>query len=220
MDQRETLRLAYETVTEDGCRYGKTGPANFDRWRQTLKFLPRDIDSLLDCGCEVGHWLEYVNTELPGLRLVGIDVARNRILEGQKLYPHLDLRAGFVQDLADLGEKFDAVTALETLEHIPEWQDVLKTMLSLATKVVLITVPYKERIKQTPCIHCGKLTPICGHLRSYDESSFPDFRGWQLSLGFIKKVRLRRKGLGGLVERIYRRMRARKAWIIAKYTRL
>lgn len=218
MGQQEAFRRVYETVMEDGCRYGKTGPGNFYRWKKTLKFLPPNIDSLLDCGCEVGHWLEYVNTKLPGLRLVGVDVARNRILEGRKLYPHLDLRAGFAQDLAGLGEKFDAVTALEVLEHIPEWHDVLKTMLTLATKVVLITVPYKERIRQTPCIHCGKLTPLYGHLRSYDKSSFPDFEGWQLSFGFIKRIKT--EGWGNPIGRIYKRLRVGKSWIVAKYMRL
>jgi hypothetical protein len=218
MDQREVLRSAYETLTEDGCRYGKNTPADFDRWRQTLKFLPRDIDSLLDCGCEVGHWLAYVHKHLPGSRLVGLDVARNKILEGKTLYPYLDLRAGFAQDLVELGERFDAVTALETLEHIPEWQDVLKTMLSLARKVVLVTVPYKERIIQTPCIHCGKLTPVYGHLRLYDESSFPEFEGWRLSFGFLSNMG-DSKGLSSLPRRVYRRLRPRKSWIAARYTR-
>jgi hypothetical protein len=31
-------------------------------------------------------------------------------------------------------------------------------------------VPYKEKITYTRCIHCGKLTPLWGHIQSFDEN--------------------------------------------------
>jgi len=36
--------------------------------------------------------------------------------------------------------------------------------------ILLISVPYKEKITYTRCIHCGKLTPLWGHLQSFDEN--------------------------------------------------
>jgi len=35
--------------------------------------------------------------------------------------------------------------------------------------VLVITMPYREKIVYTRCIHCGKLTPLWGHLHSMDE---------------------------------------------------
>jgi hypothetical protein len=216
-DQRQALQTAYETVSEDGSPYGKTGPRNLYRWRKTLKFLPPDVDSLLDCGCDIGNWMEFVRTKRQHLRLTGIDVSRTRIQEGRAAHPHLDLRVGFAQDLVKTQEKFDAVTALEVLEHIPEWQDVLRAMLALANKVVLITVPYKERIRKTVCIHCGRLTPLYGHLRTYDRSSFPEVDGWTLRLGFIKRIRTDSRR--SFFRNVYNRLRVRKRWLVAMYTR-
>lgn len=109
------------------------------------------------------------------------------------------------------------MTALEVLEHIPEWQDVLRAMLGLANKIVLVTVPYKERIRQTVCIHCGKLTPLYGHLHTYDMNSFPEVDGWTLRLGLIKRIKT--DPSKSFLRSIYKRMRVRKKWLVAMYTR-
>jgi len=104
IDQRQALKKAYEAVLEDGSPYGKTGPGNLYRWKKTLKFLPKNIESLLDCGCDMGNWVEFVRTQRPNLRLVGTDISRTRIEEGRQAHPHLDLRVGFAQDLAETQE--------------------------------------------------------------------------------------------------------------------
>jgi SAM-dependent methyltransferase len=212
IDYREQQRTAYETAARK--RQKGVGPAKLDRWRQTLTFVPRDITSLLDCGCDTGQWLDLVAKARALSQAVGIDVARNRVEEGKSLHPHLDLRVGYVEDLAALGEEFDAVTALEVLEHIPEWEGVLEMMFQLARKTVLITVPYREQIVQTVCIHCGQVTPLNGHLRVYDEDSFRPRKGWQLQFGWIMK-----RGIGEtrLLQRIRWRVLPERHWLVALF---
>ncbi|MCX5672500.1 MAG: class I SAM-dependent methyltransferase [Planctomycetota bacterium] len=217
MDDREARRKAYEQRLEGDVRIGATGPRDVDRWKQTLAFLPRDVESVLDCGCDVGHWLDYVRRHRRLARCTGVDIAENRIAEARRLYPHIEFRAGYAEELLQLGEAFDAVTSLEVLEHIPEWEQVLRAMLQLARKVVLVTVPYKEEIVQTACIHCGRLTPLYGHLRRYDETSFKAEPGWRLEFGYILN-----RGVAEptVIRRIYRRLFPRRSWLVARYTRV
>ena len=67
----------------------------------------------------------------------------------------------------------DKVIMLEVLEHLPiESQRRLCKEIDMVLKkggTLIITVPYKEQITYTRCIHCGKLTPLWGHLHSMDE---------------------------------------------------
>ena len=210
------MRDVYETTLDDGCRYAQAGPVNEHRWKHTLAFLPRQIESVLDCGCDVGQWLNYVTQNRTVGRAVGIDVARNKIEQGRKLFGHLDLRVAYVEDLLQLSERYEVVTLLEVLEHVERWQGVLDAALSLATKMVIVTVPYREKLVQTPCIHCGQLTPLYGHLRSYDESCFEPREGWSLGLGYIRQSQA---GAPGLLRKVYRRLRRRPGWLVARYTR-
>ena len=68
---------------------------------------------------------------------------------------------------------FNKATMLEVLEHLPKeaqkkvCQEVDKVLNKKG--IVIISVPYKEKITYTRCVHCGKLTPSWGHLHSMDE---------------------------------------------------
>ena len=93
---RKIISNAYNTRDESGEFVAAIGPRDYDRFRQTLRLIPRDVRTLLDCGCGVGYWLNYVGEKLNLSRLIGVDVAAEKIDEGIKLYPGLDLSAGFL----------------------------------------------------------------------------------------------------------------------------
>jgi len=79
-----------------------------------------------------------------------------------------------------------------------------------------VTVPYREEIIQTVCIHCAKLTPLYGHLRSYTEATFPEVPGWSRSL-----VRIRERDPGrDWAYRCYRWLVPRYPWLMADYRRV
>ena len=213
---RSVVREVYETELANGQRYAQAGAMNEHRWKHTLAFVPKQIESMLDCGCDVGQWLNYVTENRTVGRAVGIDVARNKIERGRELFGHLDLRVGYVEDLLQLSDRYEVVTLLEVLEHVEQWQGVLDAALSLATKRVIATVPYREKVVQSPCIHCGQLTPLYGHLRSYDESCFEQRDGWLLEFGYIRRSLA---GAPGLLRKVYRLLRRRPGWLVVCYTR-
>jgi len=168
---------------------------------------------LLDAGCDRGHWLSYVASRRAMNRVLGIDVAEARILEAQSTYPNLEFKTGYLEDVGLEPSSFDVVTSLEVLEHIPDWTGVLDTLLKIAARRVVVTVPYRERILQTICIHCGEITPLYGHLRSFDESTFPKRDGWRLSFDYVLDY-----GIGGSkARRIFRTLRPRRNWLAAIY---
>jgi hypothetical protein len=83
----KTNKAAYEARRSDGEIYGAIGPADWDRFRQTLAFVLPDARSLLDCGCDRGHWLDYVCRRRQLEDHMGVDVAAERIAEARSPSP-------------------------------------------------------------------------------------------------------------------------------------
>ena len=197
----------------EGPGSGAIGPNDWKRFEQTLRWIPQDAASLLDAGCARGDWLGLVRNKRQIPQLSGVDVSEARIAEAAERYPEIEFRSGPLEELAAGAQSFDVVTCLEVLEHLPDWTTVFQNLLHVARRRVVITVPYKENIVQAVCIHCGELTPLYGHLRTYDESSFPPVAGWQLRFGYLKSHAL---GAGTLL-RIYRTLRPQRSWMVACY---
>jgi ubiquinone/menaquinone biosynthesis C-methylase UbiE len=134
---------------------------------------PEENEIILDVGSGEG----FITSHLHKARLViGLELSEDLIkIAKQKLNANniqfiradataIPLREGSV----------DKVTALEVLEHLPlESQQRLGREIDRVLKrkgALIVTVPYKEQITYTRCIHCRKLTPLWGHLHSMDES--------------------------------------------------
>lgn len=208
-----TNKSASEARLADAHASGAIGPNDWKRFEQTLSWIPRDASSLLDAGCARGEWLGLVRDKREIPQLSGVDESDARITEATERYPGIEFRTATLQELAARESSVDIVTCLEVLEHIPDWNPVFETLLRIAKRRVVITVPYKEEIVQTTCVHCGEVTPLYGHLRTYDESSFPQVEGWQLRFGYIKDYAI---GATSLL-RIYRTLHPRLSWMVACY---
>ena len=206
----------YEVTTTDGRPYGKITTLEVTRFKDTAVHLCRRSESLLDVGCFSGEWLNYVTSKHPWIiKHLGIDVAQNKIDEGKLLFPQLNLQCSYAEQLDLSAARFDIVTCLEVLEHIPDWQRIFETLFKLAKRQVIITVPYRESILQTPCIHCGKITPLYGHLRSYSENDFPQVFGWNRSF-----TKLRDKRDRAVLKRLYRFVKPFYTWLLIDYRRI
>lgn len=209
-------KAIYEEKLGDGQPYGKITPLEISRFKDTASHLCRQGESLLDVGCFSGEWLNYVTSNFSWItKHLGIDVAQNKIDEGRRLFPYLNLECSYAEQMSLSSDKFDIVTCLEVLEHIPDWRKIFGILFKLAKKQVIITVPYKEFIIQTPCIHCGKLTPLYGHLRSYSEVDFPEVLGWKRIITKLHDKRNRT-----LLKRIYRIINPFYSWILIDYRRI
>jgi ubiquinone/menaquinone biosynthesis C-methylase UbiE len=81
---------------------------------------------------------------------------------------------GSIDFLPFLDNYFDAATILEVLEHLSTelqtkgLQEANRVLKSQGT--LIISVPYKEQITITKCIHCNRDTPLYGHLHTFDEN--------------------------------------------------
>jgi len=210
-----TNREIYNNVLSNGTIYGKLNIRDLRRFADTAKFLVPEAESILDVGCFCGEWLNYVVAHKQTIQKhLGIEVAQNKVDEARKQYPHLNIQCEFAEKLNLPPQSFDVVTCLEVLEHIPDWQSVFNSLFRFASRQVLITVPCKELIWQTPCIHCGKMTPIYGHLHSFSEKDFPKMAGWHV--GFAK---LRDKSSRPILKGIYRFFVPNYYWLLVSYRR-
>jgi len=125
---------------------------------------------ILDIGCAEGFITSFLSQ--PPAYVVGIDLDRSIKIAKSKVRD-ADFIYATITHLPFRDKCFDAVTLLEILEHLPN--PILKDGIKKVDRVLkpggilLISVPYKEQITYTRCIHCGKLTPLWGHLHSLDE---------------------------------------------------
>lgn len=208
-----TNKELYERETPDGDIYGRIMKRDINRFKDTSKHIHPQAMSLLDVGCCCGEWLNYICEHYKLNHHLGIDIAENRVNEAKRMYPELNVKVSSAEKL-DFSEKsFDVVTCLEVLEHIPDWSSIFNSLFHFASKQVLITVPYCEKITYSVCIHCGKSTPLWGHLRSYSEDSFPKLPGWSLSFAKIAE----KNPESTLARRVYRLFKPYYPWLLIDY---
>ncbi len=172
---------------------------NLERFKETSKHL-LDSGSLLDVGCGEGYWLKFLS-ERTKLQLSGSDVSKIRINLSKKNLHNINIPL-FVDDIRELpyeSKEFDQVTALEVLEHVPEWQKGLDELIRVASKMVVITVPYRQKLRYEICPDCGGKAYIDGHLNSFTEDDFQNinsdgkisFKGLQHPLNYYIKRALK-----------------------------
>ena len=78
-----------------------------------------DFNSLLDIGCGDGRFLYELEKTFPIKRLAGLDSSRRAIGFAGVMCPQIEWVCGDVGDTKTLEGKFDIITLIETLEHIP-----------------------------------------------------------------------------------------------------
>ncbi len=86
---------------------------------------------------------------------------------------------------------FDAIIMSEVLEHLENPSAALKEMSRILNQdgLLVISVPYKEKISYQICVHCNKPTPTHSHFNSFDEKIMLNFTGHtDLKIERYKKV--------------------------------
>lgn len=100
----------------------------------------RGCTSILDIGCGAQSPVAYVRTKA---RRVGIDGDGRSIELARLRNTHDDYIVGDVREIISDGEKYDAVLAIEIIEHLSkeDGEKFVKSLERLALKVVIITTP-------------------------------------------------------------------------------
>lgn len=150
---------------------------HFIRYKRIADFV-NDTDGkhLLDVGCGIG----LLDLLIENKDIVGIDIDRKNIREGNRIRETMKLDQNKIQNLvADLHfppfkEKFDLVICSEVLEHLTYDTKALAALLSVINEggLLLITLPNALRL-EFPRLFRLSLRPkrmYPGHLREYKMS--------------------------------------------------
>ena len=130
-------------------KYGSTNPvvrrlmAGFERTLDEL-FTQTDAQSLLDVGCGEGvlthRWAQRMGDQR---RVVGIDLDDPALHAewAKRTAPNLEYRVMKAENLPFADGEFDAATAIEVLEHVPDPEATVAEMARVASRHVLVSVP-------------------------------------------------------------------------------
>lgn len=130
---------------------------------------PQNNDSVLDVGCGDGHQISHFANLTS--QVVGIDISKPKLKKAKRNIAKAEFICATSSKPPFKPKIFDKVLCLELLEHLKYPSKTLDEIDSVLKErgILIISVPYKEQIILTQCIHCGKPTPNWGHLHSFDE---------------------------------------------------
>ena len=130
---------------------------------------PQRGDLILDVGCGEGFQISYISQS--STNVVGIDLSMERLKEARKRLKRPDFLCASSESLPFKPQIFNRILCLELLEHLQDPSETLEEIEFVLKEAgtLIVSVPYKEHIVSTQCIHCGKLTPLWGHIHSFDE---------------------------------------------------
>lgn len=130
---------------------------------------PEPEDVILDVGCGDGYQISHILGSAS--RIIGIDLSRARLEKARKKINGADLVRASSEKIPFRQQIFDKAMCLELLEHLRNPSVTLQEIESVLKEAgtLVVSVPFRERIIATECIHCGKPTPLWGHIHRFDE---------------------------------------------------
>lgn len=128
-------------------------------------------DKILDIGSGRG-WFSLYAAGI-GAEVTALDLSEDNLGKIKELNPSITTIYGDACEVPITDMTFDWIVALEVLELLVEpklavqnWKALLKPEGKL-----LVTVPNKEEIRYSLCIHCNQKTPFAACLHSFDKDS-------------------------------------------------
>jgi SAM-dependent methyltransferase len=174
-----------EQAVPTGNTYDKYGSGNPVVKRLMARFERDMLDllgraqprSILDVGCGEGVLTEMWADRLEPERVVGIDLDDPKLeAEWQRrARPNLAFRTGLGHELPYGDGEFDAATAMEVLEHVPDPSAVLAEMARVASRWILVSVPREplwRGLNLARGAYLRDLGNTPGHLNHWSKRSF------------------------------------------------
>lgn len=145
-----------------------TDVGNQTRIQETARIIPDDVVTLADIGCGNGIFENYLISNRPNLKIIGIDRS-----EAALKYVKTDKKLGDILNIPLEDKRYDCVSCLEVLEHIPVsvYDKALSELARVSSKYIIISVPYNEDLlsNSTQCPGCKAIFNYDLHLRSYSD---------------------------------------------------
>jgi len=138
--------------------------------------IPPNARLIADIGCGNG-WL--ARSLLRMNRIVfSLDISFRNVRKVIETH-HSENHFGIVADAYFLPFKdfsFDCLVASEIIEHLSDPLKFIKELVRVVKPKgkIILTTPYKEKIRYTLCIHCNRPTPLNAHLHSFDEDKLSE----------------------------------------------
>jgi len=127
-------------------------------------------DIVLDVGCGEGFATSFLANSAGFVVGLDLSIGKLRMAKSRVKSSNVDFVLGDATMMPFRSSIFTKVTALEVLEHLMKPELCIEEVERCSSDdgVVVVSVPWREKITYTRCIHCGKLTPLWGHLHSFD----------------------------------------------------
>lgn len=111
-------------------------------------WIPSDAATLLDVGCNTGELLCHFRRSYPQMQLAGIDINHAAIEKAKAKLPDADIRQGYGFQLPFPDGRFQCVTCIEVIEHVPE-----QYRADLISEIQRVLVPGGRLVLRCP--HAG-----------------------------------------------------------------
>jgi 2-polyprenyl-3-methyl-5-hydroxy-6-metoxy-1,4-benzoquinol methylase len=168
-------------------KYGSTNPvvrrlmAQFEGTLEEL-FNQASPKTILDVGCGEGvlthQWAQKPAVE----RIVGIDLDDPQLHEAWKgrQHPNLEYRVLKAENMPFADGEFEAATAIEVLEHVPDPEHTVSEMARCASKHLLVSVPREplwRGLNMARGAYWKELGNTPGHVNHWSKRGFVQLLG-------------------------------------------
>lgn len=138
-----------------------------DRIKTTVSYIPSDVVKILDVGVGYGFFEEqFYSLTKKGISIYGFDISSKAVTSLNERFGN-NFKVGSIYNPPFKKFAFDAIVALEILEHIPPKKifNVLEKLRNLLaeTGLLIISVPLNENLE-------SRRDNPSGHVREYTKS--------------------------------------------------
>ncbi len=140
-------------------------------WQYIASEIQGNEGLILDVGCGKA-WVAGLFCP-KGFEVISMDISLRNTSKALTIYPFKNHHA-VVADVFSLPfthNTFDYIIASEIIEHVQDPKTFIEKLfytLNPGGKLI-VTTPYKEKLRYSLCIHCNKPTPMHAHIHSFDE---------------------------------------------------
>jgi len=126
-------------------------------------------DRVLDAGSGRGWFSLWAARQ--GAEVTALDLSEENLSKIKAMNESIHTIYADACDIHASADKYDWIVALEVLEHMVDPKSAIVNWLQHLKPAgkLLITVPYREIINYSLCIHCNQKTPVNSHLHSFDK---------------------------------------------------
>lgn len=139
--------------------------------------LPKNKITILDAGCGIGSAIHEIHKKYPNIILSGYDNDIDHFKECQRV--HSQYANFYLCDIADIQDNFDIVYISNVLEHLRNWKEIVKHLLSKCRRLYIL-IPYKEDLSLETVSGIDRVD----HVASFDKNSFSFLKNDRMSIAY------------------------------------